>query len=513
MSSVPVATRPLSDRLRAVITLDPTRAALEAGERTFPWQFLSTAAIQLDELCRPSGGAGRHRVGIVLRNRAPHCAAVIATLATGRCLITLSPFHGPVVLLEDIVELRPSVVIASSEDWEIPGFVAAVTAIGAVAIELSDDAPLRARPDCPVPQPVDEPDDGVAVLMLTSGTTGRPKRVPMTYERLTASYEASGLAAGPSQPLALRDDVPIVWTPLVHIGGLYFLIADVLEGKATALMERFHVTEWVALVRRHRPDVLSLVPTALAMVMAADVPPDVFEGVKAVRSGTAPLNPALAAQFFERYGIPVLTNYGATEFAGAVTRFTIGDWKRHGASKGASVGRAVAGTELRIVDRETGAPLATGEIGILHVRSPQVAVADVEGWTRTTDLASIDTDGFVYIHGRADDAVIRGGFKIVPSVVEDALRTHPSVLDAAMVGMPHERLGAVPVAAVQLRSDLGGAQHPPTEAELVSWLTDRLAKYQVPVAVKVVNELPRTPSMKVSRPGLAALFADIDLGD
>lgn len=135
--------------------------------------------------------------------------------------------------------------------------------------------------------------------------------------------------------------------------------------------------------------------------------------------------------------------------------------------------------------------------------------ADPDQWTRTTDLASVDEDGFLFIHGRTDDAVIRGGFKILPSVVEDALRAHPAVTDAAMAGMPHERLGAVPVAAVTLRHNVVA----PTEMEMIAWLRRRLARYQVPVALKIVDDLPRTPSMKVSRPALRDLFADTDLGD
>ncbi|WP_370965658.1 hypothetical protein [Amycolatopsis sp. cg9] len=118
---------------------------------------------------------------------------------------------------------------------------------------------------------------------------------------------------------------------------------------------------------------------------------------------------------------------------------------------------------------------------------------------RTNDLASLDEDGFLFIHGRADDALNRGGFKNVPSVIEGALRAHPAVGDASVVGIPDERLGEVPVAAVTLRAERG-------VAELQDWLADRLARYQVSAVVKIVNELPRTPSMKVSRPEVCALF-------
>ncbi|MGV9364240.1 AMP-binding enzyme [Amycolatopsis sp. NPDC003731] len=132
----------------------------------------------------------------------------------------------------------------------------------------------------------------------------------------------------------------------------------------------------------------------------------------------------------------------------------------------------------------------------MEARGPQLSV---DGGECTTDLASLDEDGFSFIHGRADDALNWGRFKIVPSVLEEALRVHPAVGEASVVGIPDERLGEVPVAAVTLRAEWGAA-------ELQDWLADRLARYQVLAVVKIVNELPRTPSMKVSRPEVQALL-------
>jgi long-chain acyl-CoA synthetase len=506
----PLPLPPLSQRMRDVCLIDPLRTAIEFNDRSYSWGYLANANQTLDALCENVGGRGRHRVGVVLRNRPEHAAAVVATIATGRCLITLSAHHGPIMLLEDMREYQPSVVIASTEDWAIPGFVEAVQEIGALGLEAHEDAPaLRLASACPVAVEVrTEPEDGVAVLMMTSGTTGRPKRVPLTYEKLTSSFEASGLSAGPSAPLMLRDDTPILWTAFVHIGGLYFILAQTLAGNTTALLERFEVSAWASLVQKYKPHIVSLVPAAIRMVLDANVPASVFEGVHGVRSGTAPLEPEVADEFLRRYGIPVLMNYGATEFAGAVTRWTLKDHERYGAEKRGSAGRPTPGTKLRVVDPDKGTVLAIGEHGVLEVQSPQIST-DPNHWTRTTDLASLDSDGFLFIHGRADDAVIRGGFKIVPSVVEEALRLHPSVADAAMAGIAHERLGAVPVAAVTLH--VGAAV--PTDGELLAWLRERLARYQIPVAIKVVAELPRTPSMKVSRPALREMFADLELGD
>ena len=157
--------------------------------------------------------------------------------------------------------------------------------------------------------------------------------------------------------------------------------------------------------------------------------------------------------FETRYGIAVLPSYGATEFAGGVAGWTLPLHREWGVTKRGSVGRPQPGRELRVVDPETGSECATGTSGQLEVRS-----RDGE-WVRTTDVARIDDDGFVWIEGRSDDAIVRGGFKVFPNEIADVLRAHPAVLDAGVTGIDDERLGAVPVAAVELRegaTDHGG---------------------------------------------------------
>ncbi|WP_207945812.1 AMP-binding protein [Actinomadura sp. 7K534] len=489
------ADRPLSARLRRTIALDPAAPALTFGDRTYPWAYHGQTVDDLEALLERTGA---RRIGIVLRNRPALLSALLAVLATGREVVTLSPFHGDVGLAEDIAGLAPQVVIADPEDWARNGVTDTARAAGAVALQTGDDRALARREVdwTPAPRPA-EPSD-VAVLMLTSGTTGKPKRVELTYTRLTAAYNAAGTAAALDGEPRLRPGSVILWTSLVHIAGLYFVVSTVLEGRTTALLEKFEVDAWASLVRAHRPKIVGLPPTAMRMVMDAEVPGDVFDGVRGVLSGTAPLDPADAERFEARYGVPVLTNYGATEFAGAIAGWHLKLRQEWGEAKRGSVGRAHPGIELRIVDPATAAPLGPGETGILEARGAQLP-AGGDDWTRTTDLASLDEDGFLYIHGRADDAINRGGFKIVPSVIEDALKEHPAVFDAAAVGLPDPRLGEVPVVAVTLRSPAG-------TAELRDWLGDRLARYHLPAEIKVVDELPRTPSMKISRPGVRALF-------
>lgn len=242
------------------------------------------------------------------------------------------------------------------------------------------------------------------------------------------------------------------------------------------------------------------------MLLAADVPRDELASLVCVVSGTAPLDPETAERFEAKYGIPVLTTYGATEFAGGVAGWTLEGHRRFSQTKRGSVGRAHPGCALKVVDPESGAGLPPGGEGLLEVRSAQLG--EGSDWVRTTDRAVLDADGFLFIRGRADAAIVRGGFKIHPDELVKVLEGHPAVAEAAVVGLADARLGQIPVAAVTLRP---GAPVP-EESELRDHARRHLASYQVPARIRVVDELPRTPSMKVSLPGVLALFEQGDRG-
>jgi acyl-CoA synthetase (AMP-forming)/AMP-acid ligase II len=359
-------------------------------------------------------------------------------------------------------------------------------------VEVAGDAPfVEAGERCP----------GVAVEMLTSGTTGPPKRVPLTYDTLSRVLAgAKYYERHPDADLRLRSGITIVNSPLVHLGGLFRILTCVNDGRAFCLLERFRVDEWADAVRRHRPRTVSLVPAALRMVLDADLDPADLASVRSVVSGTAPLAPDDADAFRERYGVPVLISYAATEFGGAVAGWNLDDHARFWSEKRGSVGRAHAGTELRVVDPDTAAVLGVGEEGLLEVKTR--LLGDDAAWTRTTDLARIDADGFVWILGRADQAIIRGGFKIRAEDVRAALERDPRVRGAAVVGRADARLGAVPVAVVELRP--GASEVAP--ADLLAEAANVLARYELPDEVRVVDALPRTPSGKVDLAAVREVF-------
>jgi len=486
--------------LRAVMSLDPDGAALEFEGSWLPWRALSAAADGLDAmLVGRSLGPGT-AVGVVMRNRPGTVRAVAATLAAGRCVVTLSPVVPPAALAEEVRRLRLPVLVAGPADWRSPDLGGAVAAAGTLGLSLDDG---EGPPEVVVAADValgqrSPPRPGVAVQMLTSGTTGAPKRVDLLYSSLAHELVSTG-SHQVGEP-RLGSGVSVLWAPLVHIGGLRGLLSALVAGRPMALLERFTVAGWVELVERHRPRVLSLPPTAMRMVLDAGVARESLAGARVVLAGTAPVAPELAEQFEAVYGIPVLVVYGATEFAGGVAGWTIGDRRSFGPRKRGSVGRANPGVEVRTVEEDSGVPVAAGAVGVLEVRGPQLGGPS---WVRTTDLASIDEDGFIWIIGRADDVVIRGGLKVSPATVREVLLTHPAVREAAVVGLPDDRLGQVPVAAVEVVDGPAGTVDP---EDLRGFLRQRLAAYQVPVAIRVVESLPRTPSMKVSQPGVRALF-------
>jgi long-chain acyl-CoA synthetase len=337
----------------------------------------------------------------------------------------------------------------------------------------------------------------VAVRMLTSGTTGPPKRVDLTYDMLAVSVMGADFANAPV-PSMVSGAVAIVNAPLVHIGGVYRVLQCVAEARPFVLLPRFELAAWAAAVRRYRPKAVSLVPAALRAVLHSDLGAEDLAGIRAVTSGTAPLSAEDADAFTEKFGIPVLTSYAATEFGGGVAGWTLADHQKYWQAKRGSVGRASLGAQLRVVSAD-GAIVGPDEPGLLEVKPGQLG-PNAE-WVRTTDLARIDADGFLWILGRADQAIIRGGFKVLPDDIRAALESHPAVVGAAVVGRADARLGEVPVAMVEVREAAGAM-------ELTGFLRNRLAAYEIPVEIAVVDAIPRTPSGKADLAAVRAHFSE-----
>jgi long-chain acyl-CoA synthetase len=475
---------PLSQRIADVLRLQPDARAIEYEGQWLSWAQLADMADKI----RVRVGSSQPQVGILLRNKPAHVAALLGVLLGGATVVTINPARGEDRTRSDVEKLALPMVIGEPDDLATLTDPAAnaVVSISDLAIVADGGADAEVRP-------------GVAVRMLTSGTTGPPKRVDLTYDML--AHSVLGPETGrPPVPTELRRGVAIINSPMVHIGGVFRVLQCVAEARPFVLLERFELNRWADAVRKHKPQTVSLVPAALRMVLHSDLTAEDLQSIRAVTSGTAPLSPEDADAFTDKYGIPVLTSYAATEFGGGVAGWTLADHQKYWQAKRGSVGRASLGAQLRVVG-DNGSPLRPDQVGLLEVKPGQLGPS--ASWIRTTDMARIDADGFLWIVGRADQAIIRGGFKVMPDDVRIALESHPSVAAASVVGRRDERLGETPVAMVELRK--------PASADagaLVDYLRARLARYEIPTEIAIVDEMPKTPSGKADLAAVRRFFSD-----
>lgn len=493
----------LKSLLKGVLSIDPAAQAMEFQDRWYTWGELDHIVDALDDILARNNIPAGTRIGGLLRNCPEIAAAIISIIANERCMVTLNPIMPDDKLAVEIEALQIPVLVALRQEWERPEIFAAAQRAGVLGIQIDPDSDekvsvIMAQREGAVFQ---ADAHGIAIEMLTSGTTGTPKRIPL----LAKNFEQIVVEAAhfenrdPDQPPTLRSGVTILNTPFSHMGGLFGLFSFVSSGRRSCMLDRFTVDGFVDAIWRHKCKTANAPPSALRMILDAKVPREKLASLVVFRTATAPLEPALADEFFDAYGVPILQNYGATEFSGGVAGWTLPDFKKFPTEKRGSVGRINPGVKARIVDSETGVELPLGQIGLLELQASQIG--DGSSWVRTTDLARMDEDDFLWITGRADNAIIRGGFKVFPDDVVRAMEAHPGVLEACVVGMPDPRLGQIPVAGFIAR-----ASSEVDIDELRVFLRGKLAPYQVPVHLKQIIEFPRTPSMKVSQVEFKKLF-------
>jgi len=473
------------------------RPCIEFEGRWYSGDDVTAYADAIAHKLRDAGVPDGAPVGLVVRNRLPHAAAIIGFLAAGRAVSMIYSFQSPESIGRDIEKLELAAIVADREDWTATVIDAAKrTGSAGVAISMQGPPVVALVPGLERRDETRwhaEAEPGVALQILTSGTTGPPKRQSIKTEVLerTVFSVTSGEAAPPDAPPELA-----FW----QFGGIGVcqLIAGVYNGRRIVVLERFTVDGWVNAVKTHRIPRSGVQPAVIRMLLDAEVAKEDLASLQFIISASGPLDPETRDEFEAKYGIPVVLAYGATEFAGSLCAWTPELQRDFGASKRNSVGMALPDTQLRIVDPDTGTELAAGEQGLLEAQVAPIG----RDWIRTTDIASIDTDGFVTLHGRADGAINRGGFKILPETVRRVLISHPAVRDACVVGVPDARLGQVPFAAIETTP----GTTIPSDDELKELVRQKLPVYNVPVAFAVVDELPRNPALKVSLPDVAALY-------
>lgn len=426
-------------------------------------------------------------VAVVVRNRPLMAATLIGLITRERPMRTVYSFQSARAIADDVRGF--AAIVAEREDWT-PELIEAARAQGSAAILLD----LDGDPAIGFLDGLDRAGPGEwhrcqgerALEMLSSGTTGKPKPIRFPYRLLTRAVESS--AKGRSDTAGLAPDI-FIW-PFGGIGGVAALTADVYQGRHITLMDKFNVDQWVAAVKKRRPHYVSATTTILRSIYDANVAPEDISSIKHYWGGSMHLPADFQEAFEARYHADIIWALGATEFCGTILAWTPELKKRFGKLKRGAVGKPFGDAQVRVVDPQTGLPLPAGEVGYIEALVPSVSPE----WMRSTDLAVVDEDGFFFHRGRGDGAIVRGGFKILPEKLVDALCLHPGVLDAAVVAADDDRLGQVPVAYVELTSDAGTV----SEDELTAHMALHVAKTQMPVRIVVLDRLPRTGSLKVS---------------
>lgn len=480
----------------AVLNRTPDSHAIEFEKRWYTWGDLRRIASLVTDLIAESGAAANSKVALVAKNRPSAIAAYLGLMEKRFSFRMVYPFQSSISMAREIELVRPSVVIAAEETFDAE-IIAALKSSGIAGVALSQqevtlvvglERSTNDAVECEIP----------LIEIHTSGTTGAPK--PFELDYATIATHIVGGRPTPSSAGANPELLPpvLMYFPAGNITGLHSTIAPLLRGQRGVLLDRFNVEGWHDHLKRYRPAAGGLPPAGVQMILDAQLPREDFASLKMIGTGSAPLDTSVHKAFEERYGVPILLAYGATEFGGPVCSMTPDVYAEWGDKKLGSVGKPLPGAQVRVVDQESGSVLPAGTMGLLEVVSPRMG----PDWIRTSDIAYLDEDGFLFLCGRADGAIMRGGFKVLPETIEKVLLLHPAIAAAGVIGVSDHRLGQVPAAAIQLKA---GADEPAV-ASLEKHLREHLAATHIPVKWKFVSELPRTASYKVHQPSLRKLF-------
>lgn len=467
--------------------------AVRAGAERLTYAGLAERAARGAAALAAAGVAAGERVAVRLPNRLEHAVAIHAVAWRGAVLVPIHARSSAAEAAGLLGDSRARLLIAAAGD-PLAGSELSCTVLPAE--RLAEGAgPARAR------EPAPQPDDALHSILYTSGTTGRPRPVPLTHGNHRASAEASAANLG----VDAGDDwlCPL---PLAHVGGLAVVLRAVLQGTCVTLLDGFDAEELARHLRSGAVTHASLVPTMLRRLLEAcpgegplGSPP-----LRAVLLGGGPIDPEAVERALAR-GLPVLGTYGMTETASQVATVPPGAAAR----KPGSAGPPLPGAELEVRDA-AGRARAPGETGEIHVRGPMVSAAvagarsDAGGWLATGDLGRLDPEGWLWVEGRRDGVIVTGGENVSAAEVEAVLRVHPAVADCAVVGLPDPEWGELVAAAVVPR----GPEAPPAAEALAAWCRARLAPFKVPKRWRIVEELPRTPAGKVARSELRGLFEE-----
>ena len=453
-------------------------------------------------LLRTLGVPEQGIVAFMLPNGLSAATVFIGSMAAGRIVSPINLLAQDALLEYTLAHASPHAIFVAPEFFDRLSALVARTGFSPAIVSTDPDQLVL---------PDDEADaidslrgQSPAMLMYTSGTTGKPKGVLLSH----ANMLHAGRTVSATH-LLTPDDRVLSSLPLYHINGQCIgVVSPLVSGGSIVLPHRFSVSQWWALVERYRPTWLNVVPTIIAYLLNGPAPTPAqakaIRGVRFARSASAPLPPEQHRAFEERFGIPVIEAMGLTECASVAFSNPLDPARRVIGSPGHAIGM-----QARVVAPD-GRVLAAGERGEIQLRGDNVMIGyyrapdataqavDRDGWLSTGDLGYRDGEGHYFITGRLKELIIKGGENIAPREIDEALLAHPSVLEGAAVGVPDPIYGQEILACVVLKP--GEAC---TEATLREHCERILGRYKTPRYVRFVAELPKGPSGKVQRLTLA----------
>ena len=361
-------------------------------------------------------------------------------------------------------------------------------------------------------------DDDITILMYTAGTTGRPKGVPLSHSGFV-SYVLENVE--PANPEI--EERNLLTVPLYHVAGMQAMLAGVYGGRTLVLMRQFEVKEWMKTIQDERASRAMLVPTMLKWVIEdTDFHTFDLSSLKVITYGAAPMPfEVIKKAIQELPWVRFINAFGQTETASTITTLGPEDHILEGTDEEidkklrrltSSIGRPLPDVKVKIVD-EKGNPLPSNEVGEILAKGPRIMtgywgdeektaqVMTQDGWLRTGDKGWMDEDGYIYLAGRGDDMIIRGGENISPEEIENVLHSHPKIEEAAVIGIPDPEWGQEPRAIVV--SKKGEAA---TAEEIMEYCRSRLAGFKRPRSVIFIDSLPRNPMGKILKKDLRERF-------
>ena len=355
---------------------------------------------------------------------------------------------------------------------------------------------------------IDIGDEDTTILMYTAGTTGFPKGVMLSHNSF-AIYVLENVS--PPDPVA--EEGNILTVPLYHVAGIQAMMAAIYGGRTLVMERQFEAKEWLGLVEAEKANRAMMVPTMLKQLMDhPEFSKYDLSSLKVITYGAAPMPLEVIRKAVELFpGVSFINAFGQTETASTITILSPEDHNITGTEEEkekklkrlSSIGRPMSDVQMKIIDEE-GNGLPAGEVGEIVARGPRVMsgywkdeekteqTIDKDGWVHTGDMGYVDEDGYFFLAGRATDIIIRAGENISPEEIEGVLHSHPKVDEAAVIGVPDEEWGEVPMAVIVVKKG-----EEATAEELMEYCRANLASFKRPRSVVFVNELPRNPMGKV----------------